>query len=81
MSLKDAERYILDIRSDADLRCGAYDCADGASLPLYFSSRGYVFNDHEWEDAANSMRLKAADEEAAAECMDIREWYRHMRSL
>jgi hypothetical protein len=81
MSLKDAEKLILDIRSDADLRNGAYLCNDGISLQSYFSARGYIFNDYEWEDAANSMRLKAADEEAAAELMDIREWYRHMRSL
>jgi hypothetical protein len=81
MSIKDAERLILDIRSNANLRNGAYNCNGGTSLQSYFVAQGYVFNDYEWEDAANAMRLKAADEESAAEIMDIREWYRHMRSL
>lgn len=81
MPLKDAERLISDMRKNSELRYGAYDCSGGAALKDYFQSRGYVFDDYEWEDAANSMRLKAVDAEAAAEIMDIREWYKFMRGL
>jgi hypothetical protein len=79
MAMKDAERLITDMREDAGLRHGAYGCADGNSLREFFAGKGYSFDDLEWENAANSMRLKAADAESAEEILEIREWYRFMR--
>jgi hypothetical protein len=79
--MQDAEKLIFDMRGDSELRNGAYLCKDGPEFKAYLETRGYHFQDHEFEDAANSMRLKAGNMEEAAELMEIRQWYNFMRGL
>lgn len=81
MPMTDAEKLVHDIRRDPAFRTEAYECTDGISFQAFLISRGYVFNDHEWENALNAMRLSARDEEAACEITEIREWYRYMRGV
>lgn len=81
MPMQDAQKLIFDMRGDSELRKGAYLCADGTAFKLYLETRGYHFLDHEFEDAANSMRLRAGNMEEAAELMEIRQWYNFMRGL
>jgi hypothetical protein len=79
MPMQDAQKLIFDMRGDSELRKGAYLCADGKAFKSYLESHGYDFQDHEFENAANSMRLKAGNMEEAAELMEIRQWYTFMR--
>jgi hypothetical protein len=81
MPMSDAERLLHDMRINHELRIGAYECENGISMQAYFIARGYVFTDHEWDNALSSLRLKARDEEAAAEIIEIREWYKYMRGI
>jgi hypothetical protein len=81
VSIQNAEKLMIDMRGSLSLRSAAYECCDGTAFSGFLASKGYIFVDAEFEDAVNSMRLKARDEAAASEILEIRQWYKMMRGL
>lgn len=78
MSMRDAFAFIDRCGTDRDFRFALYD----ANGPLEFKAAvlgaGFDFVDAELSDAVSNRKLKARDEDEAAEIDDFAKWYRAM---
>jgi predicted ribosomally synthesized peptide with nif11-like leader len=75
MAMNDALRFISRVRGDTAFREEAYKAGDPRRFAVWVENSGYRFSSAEIDDAFRVLLLKAADEEAAEEIKEIRQWY------
>jgi predicted ribosomally synthesized peptide with nif11-like leader len=75
MAMNDALRFLEKVRKDRAFRLEAYDASGPEAFSAWVSTAGFTFSPGEIDDAFRVLLLKAADEEAAEEIKEIRQWY------
>lgn len=75
MSLNEALRFIERYRGDRQFRDEAYETDSPQSFLAWISSRGFDFSCHQAGDAFRSLKLRARDEDEAAEIDELKSWF------
>ncbi|MFP3042693.1 Nif11-like leader peptide family natural product precursor [Treponema primitia] len=75
MAMHSAIEFIDRIRRDRSFRIAGYSVNTPEQFSAWIKAAGYNFTAGEIDDAFRVILLKAADEEAAEEIKEIRQWY------
>jgi predicted ribosomally synthesized peptide with nif11-like leader len=75
MAMNSAIEFIDRVRRDTEFRKASYHANTREEFSAWIQAAGYSFTAGEIDDAFRVVLLKAADEEAAAEVKEIRQWY------
>lgn len=78
MPMHDAFAFIDRCGTDRDFRFALYDADGPLAFKAAVTGAGYDFSDAELADAASNRKLKARDEDEAAEIDEFLKWYRAM---
>jgi predicted ribosomally synthesized peptide with nif11-like leader len=78
MSMHDAFAFIDRCGTDHDFRFALYDANGPLEFKAAVRGAGFDFVDSELSDAVSNRKLKARDEDDAAEIDDFAKWYRAM---
>ena len=75
MSMNDAAKFVERYRQDQEFRSAAYEASTPEEFRAWVRAGGYAFTDDEIEDAFRVLKLRARDEEEAAEIEELRAWF------
>lgn len=78
MSMHDAFAFIDRCGADREFRFALYDANGPLEFKAAVQGAGFDFIDSELSDAVSNRKLKALDEDEAAEIDDFSKWYRAM---
>jgi predicted ribosomally synthesized peptide with nif11-like leader len=78
MAMNDAFNFIARCKCDADFRGRLYDAAGPAEFRAVMRETGFDFTDAELSDGISRLKIKAFDEDDAAEIFEFSQWYRAM---
>lgn len=78
MPIRNAIYLLSAIENNADLRETLYQCADAEELQKCLTSRGYVFDNNEFEDAVNYLHVQCQTLENARLLLQKAEWLRFL---
>ena len=75
MAMNDAIKFVERYRLDQQFRTNAYEASNPEEFRGWIRDSGFRFTDDEIEDAFRGMKLRAQDEEDAAEIEELRAWF------